>query len=112
MQGVEILDTIHEYAGLISPFWAVWFFILALLLCIAALCTIDYDTIQQILIFTIKIALFGGVVCLLCSVINTDEIIDTEYKVTISDEVSMTEFYEKYEVVEQSGKIFTVKERD
>ena len=112
MQGVEILDTIHEYAGLISPFWAVGLFMLALLLCIAGLCTVGYDTIQQILIFTIGIVLIGGFVCLLCSVINTDEIIDTEYKVTISDDVSMTEFYEKYEVVEQSGKIFTVKERD
>jgi hypothetical protein len=35
----------------------------------------------------------------------------TQYKVTISDEVSMTEFLEKYEIIETEGKIFTVKEK-
>ena len=35
-----------------------------------------------------------------------------EYKVTISDEVSMNDFLEKYEIIDQEGKIFTVKERD
>ena len=36
---------------------------------------------------------------------------ETQYKVTISDEVSMIEFYEHYEVIDQEGKIFTVRER-
>lgn len=36
---------------------------------------------------------------------------ETQYKVTISDSVSMTEFYEHYEVIDQEGKIFTVRER-
>lgn len=33
------------------------------------------------------------------------------YKVTISDEVSMNEFMNKYEILNQDGKIYTVKER-
>lgn len=33
------------------------------------------------------------------------------YKVTISDEVSMNEFMDKYEILSQDGKIYTVKER-
>ena len=33
------------------------------------------------------------------------------YKVVISDEVSMNDFMEKYEILEQDGKIYTVKER-
>lgn len=37
---------------------------------------------------------------------------ETEYKVTISDEVSMNDFYERYEVIDQDGKIFTVRERE
>lgn len=36
---------------------------------------------------------------------------ETLYKVTIDDSVSMTEFNEKYEVIEQEGKIYTVRER-
>lgn len=35
---------------------------------------------------------------------------ETQYKVTISDEVSMTDFLEKYEIVSTEGKIYTVRE--
>lgn len=35
----------------------------------------------------------------------------TNYKVTISDEVLMNEFNEKYEIVSQEGKIYIVRER-
>ena len=34
-----------------------------------------------------------------------------EYKVTISDSVSFNEIYEKYEIVEQEGEIYTIRER-
>lgn len=36
----------------------------------------------------------------------------TEYKVIISDEVSMNEFNKKYEIINQEGRIFTVRERE
>ena len=36
---------------------------------------------------------------------------ETHYKVTISDEVSINEFLEKYEIIEQDEKIFTIKEK-
>lgn len=36
---------------------------------------------------------------------------ETQYKVTVSDEVPINEFYEKYEVIDQEGKIFTVREK-
>lgn len=36
----------------------------------------------------------------------------TQYKVTISDEVKMNEFYERYKVIDQEGKIYTVEERE
>lgn len=36
---------------------------------------------------------------------------ETQYKVTISDEVKLQEFYDKYEILEVDGKIYTIKER-
>ena len=33
------------------------------------------------------------------------------YKVTVNDTISINEFYERYEVLEQDGKIFTIKEK-
>ena len=112
MQGVEILNTAHSYASLISPIWALGFCLLGLLICIAGICTIKYDTIQKILFSVVGVVVAGIIICLFCSYIKTDEIIDTKYKVTISNEVSMAEFYEKYEVIEKDGEIFTVREVD
>ena len=37
---------------------------------------------------------------------------ETRYKVTISDEVSMVEFFERYEIIEREGKIYTIREVD
>lgn len=37
---------------------------------------------------------------------------DNKYKVIISDEVSMNDFFEKYEIIDTEGKIYTVVERD
>lgn len=37
---------------------------------------------------------------------------ETHYKVTIDDSVSMNEFLDKYEVLDQEGKIYTVRERE
>jgi MFS family permease len=36
---------------------------------------------------------------------------ETHYKALISDEVSMNEFLERYEIIDQEGKIYTVRER-
>jgi hypothetical protein len=48
-----------------------------------------------------------AVLALFC--VDTTEV--TEYKVTIDDSVKYVEFTEKYEVVDQEGEIYTVRER-
>lgn len=35
-----------------------------------------------------------------------------EYKVTISDEVNFVEFNNKYEIIDQDGLIYTIKEKE
>jgi hypothetical protein len=37
---------------------------------------------------------------------------EAQYKVIISDEVSMNDFLSKYEIIDQEGKIYTVRERN
>ena len=37
---------------------------------------------------------------------------ETQYKVTIDESVSMVEFLDKYEILDQEGKIYTVRERE
>lgn len=36
---------------------------------------------------------------------------EMQYKVTISDEVQMNSFFERYEILNQEGKIYTVREK-
>lgn len=35
-----------------------------------------------------------------------------KYKVTVSEEVSMTEFYDKYEIIDVDGAIYTIREKN
>lgn len=37
---------------------------------------------------------------------------ETQYKITVSDKVSMNEFLKRYEIISQEGKVYTVRERD
>lgn len=112
MTGVEILNITYKYASLINVCWLLLCLCLMLLIAIAGMITIDYDIIQKILIRCEIFMALITIVCFIGVLIKTDEIIDTEYDVVISDEVSMNEFTEKYEIIEQNGKIYTVKERD
>ena len=52
---------------------------------------------------------FFGAICGFTIEKYTDTV--PTYKVIISDTVSLNEFYDKYEVLEQDGKIYTIKER-
>ena len=64
-------------------------------------------------ILSVSIA-FGLLIGIPSGYIDADsrKVYGTEYKVTISDEVSMNEFLEKYEIINQEGKIYTVRERE
>ena len=65
--------------------------------------------------------LFFGLVGVFCSLLLGTVVNDvtkepsgyeTQYKIIISDKTLMNEFYDKYEVIKQEGKIFTVRERE
>lgn len=54
----------------------------------------------------------SGLLGLLPALLSLPDEYETRYKVTISDEVSMNDFLERYEIIDQEGKIYTVRERD
>ena len=55
---------------------------------------------------------FIGLVPAVAIEIKTDTIDYIEYKVTVDDSVPMNEFLDKYEILDQEGKIYTVKEKE
>ena len=70
----------------------------------------DWTIIPFCIVVGIVVGLFIGFV--LGRAFETPTAYETHYKVTIDDSVSMNEFNEKYEILDQEGKIYTVKERE
>lgn len=115
MSGVEILSIIEEPILLFNEeAFGITFFIAAVIFFfIGSYLSIAETEWLYFPIFFITGIIIGvllgipaGAIC--CT--ETDEV-EISYKVTISDEVSLNEFLDKYEIIDQDGKIYTVKER-
>lgn len=115
MSGVEILSIIEEP---ICQFNGTAFWIgLSIIFAIGFIWGIgviikddDYSTGAISFVLGIILGLIFGFQCGVLFDTETGEV-DTTYKVTISDEVPLNEFMEKYEIIDQEDKIYTVRER-
>lgn len=117
MPGVEILSSQPIYQ--IDHFW--WFillgaglgFLVSLIAAIIDGVNFEFEWIH--IAFVLISTIVGGFIGLIPAVvtgIKTDTIDYIEYKVIVDDSVSMNEFLDKYEILDQEGKIYTVKERE
>ena len=115
MPGVEILASSEV---LVSSGFDITSFMIGTLLFVAISCVIgiiiSYITNEEdwilrcALIGLIPACLFGMVFGCLSA---ESEEYETHYKVLISDDISAHEFLEKYEVIDQEDRIYTVKEK-
>lgn len=117
MNGVEILNetqVVAESAFNWITFWILSGIIVGLFIIICIMFSIFYGLDLQgwvaIMLAGIFLALVAGVMCGAGNSIPTKY--ETHYQVTIDDSVSMTDFLEKYEIIDTEGKIITVRERD
>ena len=109
MTGVEILAT-GEGATSFEPNFPTLLFVLALC-CIGGTIIGSKDKEYGLgAMIGLAIGLFAGFFLSVIVGIVEIEYYPT-YKVIISDEVSMNEFMDRYEILNQDGKIYTVKER-
>lgn len=113
MDGVTILNTI-ELTGVSMETW-IFLLVSGLVMSVLIISPgvkVSSNTANLIvLLFVIDtIILFGSMFVAVYQSENhkTGEL---QYEVTINDTISMTEFNKKYEIVEQRGDIFVVKER-
>lgn len=116
MQGVEILTSaqvVTEWTTNWTSFWIATIVTFAILLTIGILRYTETYDVGEIIGYVFMGVAFGLISGVLSGhvLLSTPAEYETRYKVTISDEVSMTEFYEHYEVIDQDGKIFTVREK-
>ena len=106
MEGVTILSTGTAMLGM-PWIWAI-IFALIVFVVIYALNPFGDDDFGWRIGLATFVSLFGFAILALF-VVDTTEV--AEYKVTIDDSVKYVEFMEKYEVIDQEGKIYTVRER-
>ena len=111
MTGVEILSSEAIY-NTILPEWCIGVglgcgFIFVMLMVIFIVNERGIGVILSIIAIIASIVVAG-----LGDTTNTNSVHHIELKVTIDDSVSMNEFLDKYEILDQEGKIYTVKERE
>lgn len=116
MTGVEILAMEEVVANSIFNwlvFWVVLGVIFGIFVIIGVIISAaSYDWSNVVIGVVLGLAaglIFGGLSGNEASIPVEYE---TQYKVIISDEVSMNEFLERYEIIDQEGKIYTVRERN
>ena len=117
MSGVEILassEVAVEYAFNWGAFWIAGCIVLGICVGFGVALYYNDEIYMGGTIFIIVIGLLFGLLFGFLSGIAFEEPVEytTEYEVTVLDEVSMNDFYGKYEVISQEGKIYTVRERE
>ena len=119
MTGVEILN-VTEHA-IMERAWS-WSMCFGLFIGLFSLCVIIgfiQGFIEGDIYVGIQVGLIIGLICallgspLLTAAFSRKEVgKEYHYKVIIDDSVSMNEFLDKYEILDQEGKIYIVKERE
>jgi hypothetical protein len=118
MTGVEILAT-EQVAVEFGMNWLVFFgvgIIAALIVGFFAWLALDASTEPLGIIFSCCIGCLVGVFCGafvgISDECNIPTKYETHYQVIISEEVNINAFLEQYEIIDQNGKIYTVKEKN
>ena len=111
MNGVEILSQEIIYNTILPGYvLGIGFVTIIILAAFLGLCLGYEKWIATIIVSILLIP--SMIVITLSSISDKTDINHIEYKVTIDDSVSMNEFLDKYEILDQEGKIYTVKERE
>lgn len=116
MTGVEILaleEVVTDYAFNWSFFgtaFAVVFVIFVIIGTLISMASSEWFNVKVGVILGLIFGLFCGVVFGIGERIPVEY--EDQYKVVISDEVSMNDFLSKYKIIEQEGRIFTVVEKE
>lgn len=119
MTGVEILN-VTEHA-IMERAWS-WEMCFVLFIGIFCFCVVmgffiglgDFNVSGGVMAGLIVGLVFALILSPILTAIFEEKEVGKEYhyKVTIDDSVSMNEFLDKYEILDQEGKIYTVKERE
>lgn len=105
LEGITVLtQTEYEDASVLWLF--IPFFVVMMLIAITGAIAGCNDWVVSAAVLA---GLVVGAICYVQAMRPTGEY---RYEVMIDESVSMTEFYEKYDVIDQRGKIYKIKEKN
>lgn len=111
MEGVEILSSTSIYNTYLPEWMGVMGLTLMFAFCIVGIALICAERYGWLILWGVLAAAMF-VVAILGGTDNKNSVHHMEYKVTINDSVKMNDFLEHYEILDQEGKIYTVRERE
>jgi flagellar motor component MotA len=111
MNGVEILSSKTMY-NTILPEWCLIVGLILAITCLVFTMILFGDRYNIAGTLCAILMIIGMIMACLGAISNKIDINHIEYKVTIDDSVSMNEFLDKYEILDQEGKIYTVREKN
>ena len=111
MEGIEILNATSIYNTLLPEWTIVIGVMLIFVFAIMATVCICIDRYGW-MILCVVLTIVTIVAIAFGSNANKNSIHHMEYKVTINDSVKMNDFFEQYEIIDQEGKIYTVREKE
>ena len=117
MDGVTILNTITENVSNTAGLVTILIFSIVLIIISFIAIIICSNKFSEFNGFVIAFVITGiaGILFVIVSILELNappQEPQTLYEVTISDEVSFKDFTSKYEIIEQRGEIYIVKERE
>lgn len=111
MEGVEILSTTSIYNTFL-PEWIIMIsFMLIFVIVIVGISLIRAERYGWLTLCGVLAAMIF-VVAIIGNLDNKNSIHHMEHKVIIDDSVKMNDFLEYYEILDQEGKIYTIRERE
>lgn len=110
IEGIEILDTTEVGIDYAPNGWTCGLAFLLCIMTIVIIIAVKKGRVGEV--FVCGASLIGLLIWIFVGFITIQPTAyETHYQVTLDDSVSMNEFLDKYEIVKQEGKIYTVKER-
>jgi uncharacterized protein YqgC (DUF456 family) len=114
MNGINILNSTEVVVESTSNYWLagiVW--ILVIIACgMIAYGLEDYNRGEAAMAGCLIGAMIGLLFWVMtCAMTSTPTVQEVQYEITIDDSVSMKEFTNKYEIIEQRGEIYVVREK-
>ena len=115
LDGITVLNSFEVVSKTVFNWNGFWIgAIVGVFVCLIV-CFIASSDIKEFLItFSIAFIFIGSLVGFFFggAVMDKPKEYEARWEVTIEDSVSMNEFYNQYEVVEQRGEIYVIKEKE